>query len=62
MITAEVIATFLGVAMPMGGVLLWFKSKSKDYDFGHQQTREEHKEILEALDRIREAVIRLEEK
>ena len=62
MITAEVIATFLGVALPMLGVVIWFKSKSKDYDFGHQQTREEHKEILEALDKIKDEIIRLKEK
>ena len=52
----DALASFLGVALPMIGVVIWFKSKSKDYDYGHNQSREDHKEILRELREIRDAI------
>ena len=56
MIPYDAIASFLGVALPMVGVVIWFKAKSKDYDYGHNQSKEDHKEILRELREIRLAL------
>ena len=53
MIPYDAIASFLGVALPMIGVVIWFKSKSKDYDHGHNQSKEDHQEILREIREIR---------
>ena len=56
MIPYDAIASFLGVALPMMGVVIWFKAKSKDYDYRHNQSKEDHKEILRELREIRLAL------
>ena len=62
MIPYDALASFLGVALPMIGVVIWFKSKSKDYDHGHNQSMKDHEEILEQLEKIKEELIRLQRK